>query len=73
MAARASATDDSVVVPSGFAEDLIVLRRHLHRHPELSGQEENTAACVEAELRSLGLHPRRTAGTGVVSRPVLNT
>ena len=31
--------------------DLIQLRRHLHAHPELSGQEYQTAALVAGELR----------------------
>ncbi len=43
------------------------LRRHLHAHPELSFQEYETAAFVEAELRALGLHPVRMANTGVVA------
>ncbi|MBC7447545.1 MAG: amidohydrolase [Hymenobacteraceae bacterium] len=43
------------------------VRRHLHAHPELSFQEYQTAAYVEAELRSLGLQPVRMANTGVVA------
>ena len=31
--------------------ELILLRRHLHAHPELSGQEYQTAAFVAGELR----------------------
>ena len=34
--------------------ELIQLRRHLHRHPELSGQEQHTAALVAGELRQIG-------------------
>ncbi|MFN5696698.1 MAG: hydrolase, partial [Cyanobacteriota bacterium] len=29
--------------------ELIQLRRHLHRHPELSGHEQQTAALVAGE------------------------
>lgn len=39
----------------------------LHRHPELSWQEERTASYVEQTLRDLGLEPVRRAGTGVVA------
>ena len=31
--------------------ELIELRRHLHAHPELSGEEHQTAALVAGELR----------------------
>ena len=31
--------------------ELIQLRRHIHRHPELSGHEQQTAALVAGELR----------------------
>ncbi len=34
--------------------ELIKLRRHLHAHPELSGQEYQTAALVAGELRKSG-------------------
>ena len=40
--------------------------RTLHRQPELSWEEEQTAAYVELTLGALGLTPRRIAGTGVV-------
>jgi len=48
--------------------DLIQLRRHLHRHPELSGHEQQTAALVAGELRRLGWQVREGVGrTGVVA------
>ena len=34
--------------------ELIQLRRHIHRHPELSGHEQQTAALVAGELRRWG-------------------
>jgi len=47
--------------------DLIELRRDIHRHPELSGQEERTAGIVAARLRSLGLEVQTgIGGHGVV-------
>ena len=48
--------------------ELIELRRHLHRHPEISGQEQQTAALVAGELRRLGWQVREGVGrTGVVA------
>ncbi|MFG1869005.1 amidohydrolase [Micromonospora arborensis] len=40
------------------APDLIAVRRHLHAHPELSGQEFQTTALVVRWLTALGLTPR---------------
>jgi amidohydrolase len=49
------------------AEALIALRRDLHAHPELSHQEERTAAVVTQVLEGLGLSPRtRVGGWGVI-------
>ncbi|MCP9834471.1 amidohydrolase [Cyanobium sp. Aljojuca 7A6] len=48
--------------------ELIQLRRHIHRHPELSGHEQQTAALVAGELRRLGWEVREGVGrTGVVA------
>ena len=48
--------------------DLIQLRRHLHAHPELSGQEYQTAALVAGELRKSGWRVKEAVGkTGVVA------
>lgn len=40
--------------------------RHLHRHPELSWREFETAAYVERALEQMGYTTRRLAGTGIV-------
>ncbi len=46
---------------------LIEIRRHLHSHPELSGQEHHTAAFVAGVLSSNGVHVREAVGkTGVI-------
>ena len=46
---------------------LIEIRRHIHSHPELSGQEYQTAAFVAGVLSSNGLHVEEGVGkTGVV-------
>ncbi|MFN5516086.1 MAG: M20 family metallopeptidase [Cyanobacteriota bacterium] len=47
---------------------LIEIRRHLHAHPELSGQEYQTAAYVAGVLSSCGLHIQESVGkTGVLA------
>ena len=49
------------------APEWIELRRDLHRHPELSGQEQRTAGIVAARLKSLGLAVQTgVGGPGVV-------
>ncbi|CAK6702061.1 MULTISPECIES: amidohydrolase [unclassified Synechococcus] len=48
--------------------ELIQLRRHIHRHPELSGHEQQTAALVAGELRRWGWRVREGVGrTGVLA------
>ena len=50
-----------------LAPRLIEIRRHIHAHPELSGQEYQTAAYVAGVLSSCGLRVQETVGkTGVV-------
>ena len=47
--------------------DVVALRRTLHRHPELSGEEHETAQRVAEWLEDLGLDVQRGVyGTGVV-------
>ena len=49
-------------------DDLIELRRDLHRHPEISGQEERTAKVLAERLRGLGLEVRTgVGGHGIVA------
>ena len=48
--------------------ELLELRRHLHAHPELSGEEQPSGALVAGELRQLGWRVREGVGrTGVVA------
>ncbi|MGZ8734525.1 MAG: amidohydrolase [Acidimicrobiia bacterium] len=48
-------------------EELIAFRRHLHVHPELSGEEHATTDLVSSRLQVAGLTPRvLTRGTGLV-------
>ncbi|MDG4833344.1 amidohydrolase [Solwaraspora sp. WMMD1047] len=61
-------------LPAGLDEllafrlpDLIATRRHLHAHPELSGQEYDSAALIARELSLAGLNPRLLPkGNGVI-------
>ena len=47
--------------------EVVAIRRHLHQHPELSFQEEKTAAYVAARLETLGIsHKKNVAGHGVI-------
>ncbi len=46
----------------------IEFRRHLHRYPELSFEEEATAEYISAALTQLGVEHRRIANTGVLAR-----
>ena len=64
-------------LPAGVAAQFTVdeltwlteLRRELHRHPELSWQEEHTARRLEAALARAGVPDvRRVASTGVLGR-----
>ena len=50
-----------------FAPRLIEIRRHLHAHPELSGEEHQTSAYIAGVLSSCGLNVKEAIGkTGVV-------
>lgn len=50
-----------------LAPRLIEIRRHFHSHPELSGQEYQTAAYIAGVLSSCGLHVQEGVGkTGVI-------
>lgn len=47
---------------ASVAEWATACRRHLHRYPELSYQEKETSAFIEAELRQLGYEPQTGIG-----------
>jgi amidohydrolase len=52
---------------TNIAPRLVEIRRHLHAHPELSGQEYQTAAFVAGVLSANGFHVEEGIGkTGVV-------
>jgi amidohydrolase len=52
---------------SGEAQ-VIEWRRHLHRHPEPSFEEHETARFIAETLESFGLTPERPTATSVVAR-----
>jgi amidohydrolase len=55
-------------IASELAPRLIEIRRHLHSHPELSGQEYQTAAYVSGVLSSCGLKVQEFVGkTGAIA------
>jgi amidohydrolase len=48
-------------------EELVAFRRHLHMHPERSGEEHETTELVSSRLQVAGLSPRRLSrGTGLL-------
>lgn len=57
------------LLPEPLRSDLVGLRRHLHAHPELSGQEHETQETLRSFLEERGLSEiRPVAGTGLVAR-----
>lgn len=49
-----------------YFEEILTIRRHIHAHPELSFNEYNTAAFIEAKLNEFGItNTQRIAKTGV--------
>ncbi|MBV8375039.1 MAG: amidohydrolase [Candidatus Eremiobacteraeota bacterium] len=57
----------TVVVPDRLADDVVLIRRDLHMHPELGFEEHRTASIVAARLRHLGYELHEGIGkTGVV-------
>ncbi|MEE9095936.1 amidohydrolase [Pseudarthrobacter phenanthrenivorans] len=57
----------AVDVPESFVNEYIDVYKHLHAHPELSGQEFETAAYIETHLAALGIDSFRCGATGVVA------
>ncbi|MGB7087952.1 MAG: M20 family metallopeptidase [Phormidesmis sp.] len=61
-------------IATKLAPRLIEIRRHIHAHPELSGQEYQTAAYVAGVLSSCGFQVQEMVGkTGVVAELKGNT
>lgn len=57
------------LLPEPLRSDLVGLRRRLHAHPELSGQEFETQEALRSFLAEHGLSEIRSlAGTGILAR-----
>ncbi|MBM3405565.1 MAG: amidohydrolase [Bacteroidetes bacterium] len=53
---------------AAYHQELINIRRELHRHPELSKQEKNTAAFIASRLKEYGISFKSgVAGNGIVA------
>lgn len=51
-----------------YSSEIRAMRRHLHRHPELSFEEHKTAAFVSDQLSALGIkHTGGIGGLGIVA------
>lgn len=62
LSARTTLSD----LPEAFLDELTTIRRHLHMHPEVGGQERETAAFIRARLEAYGLDVRGpVADTGL--------
>ena len=55
------------VVPDDVFARMVDLRRDLHRHPELSWQEERTSRRIREQLDELGIEYRQAAGHGIIA------
>lgn len=47
-------------------EEMIAIRREIHRHPELGRKEYRTASYIEEKLHSFGIETQRLTETGIV-------
>jgi amidohydrolase len=47
-----------------FDKEIIDIRRHIHRNPELGCSEFNTAKFIESKLKSFGISFKRIGKTG---------
>jgi len=58
----------ATILLNEYKQTMLEHWKWLHAHPELSGQEKNTAAYVAEQLRKMGLDPRENVGGyGVVA------
>ncbi len=53
---------------SKYSDEMIAIRRHLHKYPELSEQEKNTAAFISGKLTGWGIpFTANVGGYGIVA------
>ncbi len=72
MTTRPVAPEENGLLPEGFDvslfSEMVEVRRDLHMHPELSWEEERTAAKISDFLTKRGIeHQTGVAGTGIVA------
>jgi len=66
---KASQAPPAGLLPDPLRAELVALRRRLHAHPELSGEERETREALRAFLEAHGVADLRdVAGTGLVAR-----
>jgi amidohydrolase len=53
---------------SAETQFMVQARRHLHAHPEVSGQEYQTAAYLRSQLEKLGIECQQVGDTGLLGR-----
>ncbi|HEY5339685.1 MAG TPA: amidohydrolase, partial [Candidatus Aquilonibacter sp.] len=59
----------TITIPERLADDVVLIRRDLHMHPELGFREHRTAGIIADRLRALGYEVHEGIGTtGVVGR-----
>ena len=59
---------DKPPVPESVRDTIVALRRDIHRHPELSGEETETMGRIAAALHAAGIeHRTGVGGAGIVA------
>jgi amidohydrolase len=48
--------------------EVVSVRRHIHKHPELSFQEYQTSRYISGKLQEYGIDHKTVAGTGIHAR-----
>jgi amidohydrolase len=49
-----------------FEDEIIEIRRYVHKNPELSGNEYNTSEFIESRLKNIKIPYKRVSKTGVI-------
>ncbi|MDR0956380.1 MAG: amidohydrolase [Endomicrobium sp.] len=50
-----------------FEQEVLTIRRHVHKNPELGGNEYETAKFIESNLKELNIPYKRIGKTGVIA------
>ncbi|MDR3071649.1 MAG: amidohydrolase [Endomicrobium sp.] len=49
-----------------FEQEVVLMRRYIHKNPELGGNEYNTAKFIESKLKEFKINYKRLGNTGVI-------